>query len=409
MNRMWQIGSIVLVLGLIILAGLLIKAFYAPQGIEAVRDEILATRTLRDQTVVKLDAKLVDLEAELRELKGSDGDETKRLNVSVLTLETKPIKDMLTLPGVVEASSDIALAAKNDGPVEFLGVMEGDRVAKGQLIARIDASVLVQILKSAEAAEKLAEVNFKRLDELFKRKVASQNELDQARSQLDQARAAMEIARQNLDDATLVSPIDGEVDHLPVDVGEFVNRGQTVARIVDVSTVKLVVNVPEKDVSFFREAQPVVVANPDATSGTTPGKISRIGLVADALAKTFPVEIAVDNDAKTFLPGMISKIEMIRRQRDEAIVISAFSAINTERGTLVYVEENGVARARNVRLGIRRGMEFEVESGLQAGERLIVKGHRTLTDGALVRVVEAVGVEPTAETDQPLDMAANAR
>ncbi|MFP4379178.1 MAG: efflux RND transporter periplasmic adaptor subunit [Candidatus Sumerlaeia bacterium] len=382
----WKLVVFISALGILALTAVMVAAFYKPQGEEDVRQQLETQRA----AAMKITDEIEQLEKKLREFNAGEADDSKKINVSIKVLQPQPIQDDLVLPGIVEPYEDIHLAAKNDGPVEWLGVKEGDRVTKGQSIAKIDARVLIQTYRSAQAAEKLAEASFKRIKELFDKKVASQGELDEAQSALDQSRAATAIAKQNLDDATLYSPIDGEVDELPIDVGEFVNRGQTIARIVDVSRVKAVVNVPEKDVSYFREDQEALVQNPESHPGETRGRILRIGLVADPGAKTFPVEILIPNNDQLFLPGMINRVELVRRKTDDAIVISAFNALNREDGTVVYLEEDGIARMRPIEIGIRRGMEAEVVKGLKAGDRLIVKGQRLLTDGTSVKVVENI-------------------
>jgi len=292
------------------------------------------------------------------------------------------------VPAAAEAWEDIQLAAKGDGTVEWMGPREGGRVGKGDPVAKIDTSSLVHQLESAQAAADLARVNRDRIADLRKGDVASQDELDRMESQCRQAEAALAIARQAYDDATLLSPIEGVVDDLAPDVGEFVNRGETVARIVDVSRIKLIVNVPEKDISFFDTGQSARVRNPEPVSGFTSGTITRIGMVADPMSRTFRVEATVDNPRGVFRPGMIAKVELVRRTRERAIVIPLFAHLQTPEGPLVYIEKDGRAEARRVETGIRRGMEVEVTKGLRAGDRLIVSGQRALSDGAPVRVVE---------------------
>jgi membrane fusion protein (multidrug efflux system) len=314
--------------------------------------------------------------------------DTARTNVGVRVLEETTMRDVLTLPAAAEAWEDIQLAAKDDGTVDWVGPQEGGHVGKGDPVAKIDTNSLVHQLESAQAAADLARVNRDRIANLRKADVASQDELDRMESQCRQAEAARAIARQAYDDATLLSPIGGVVDEILPDVGEFVNRGETVARIVDVSRIKLIANVPEKDISFFNTGQSARVGYPELVSGFTSGTITRIGMVADPMSKTFRVEVTVDNPRGVFRPGMIAKVELVRRTRERAIVIPLFAHLQTPEGPLVYVEKDGRAEARRVETGIRRGMEVEVTKGLRAGDRLIVSGQRALSDGAPVRVVE---------------------
>jgi membrane fusion protein (multidrug efflux system) len=171
------------------------------------------------------------------------------------------------------------------------------------------------------------------------------------------------------------------------DVGEFVKRGETVARLVDISRIKMNLHVPERDIGRFRLGQKSAVMRPEPYEGVTTGTITRIALVADDPSKTFLMEVTLDNPDGVFRPGMITKAELMRRNHSKALVIPAFSVLPTENGPIVYVEENGLTRARRVEIGIRKGMEFEISKGLKPGDRLIVAGQRNLSDGSPVRVV----------------------
>ncbi|MBN1867847.1 efflux RND transporter periplasmic adaptor subunit [Candidatus Sumerlaeota bacterium] len=397
--------SVLVVVAFVASAVFLIRWVYWPRGVEGIKSKIEKTRAeilQLDKTTGKLQRKVEMLQLALAEAQGTSGTlNSVRTNVTVEVLQPELFRDVLILPGVVEAQDDILLAAKGDGTVEWIGPREGQPVKKGAPIAKIDADVLIPQLRSAEAAESLAQANFRRVDKLADQKVTSPEELDRARSVLKQAQAAVAIARRSVEDATLYSPIDGVVDQIPLDVGEFVNRGQTVARLVDVSTVKINLNVPEKDIAFFHVGQSAQVELPDPPGGETTGTIAHIGLVADDLAKTFLVEVSIANRDELFRPGMIARTELVRRERADAIVVSFFSVMQTQDGPLVYVESQGEARSRAVKIGSRRGMMLEVTEGLEPGDRLIVEGQRMVSDGTPVRVVEVQGSAAPPEEGQP--------
>ena len=328
---------------------------------------------------------------------GANGTRIVRTDIAVHPVHPTPIRDVLTLPATVEATDDILLAAKNDGAVEWLGAKEGDRVTKNQELVRIDTSSLVETVRSSEATEKLAKANFRRMQNLRKRNVASQGDLDVAESEYEQAKAGLAIARRNLDDATLRSPIDGVLEELLPDIGEFMNRGETAAHLVNLETVKLSLDVPEKDIGYFAVGQSAQVHRPEPHEGAVDGRVSRSGVVADSLARTFTVEVTVPNPDREFLPGMITRVELVRRANANAIAIPVFVVLQTEDGPQVYVEKNGQAHARRVKLGVRQGMRVEVLEGLQSGDRLVVLGQRTLTDGAPVKVVQEYANPPSPQ------------
>ena len=396
--------SFFIVVAFLLLAVVLVKVAYRPRGTEALKAQLERSRNALQAIDTEVrdaqenaNAKRAKLEQEIGQLtrglgkpgvQAPDEEKDLRANVVVQTLTETTLLDKTTLPAFIEGQTDILLPAKNDGVLEWVGVKEGEKVRKGQLIAKIDATTWVEQRNRAEAAERLARVNLRRVENLAKEKVASFDELDRAHSEWEQAKASLSIASKSLADSSLVSPIDGVLDDWTPDVGEFVHRGDGIARVVDLSTVKASANVPEQDVSYFRLGQPTRVENPAPTEGFTTATISRIRLVAEDQSKTFRLEASVDNGRGIFRPGMITRVELLRRNHSHAIVIPFFTVLQTQDGPVVYLERNGKAEARKITIGIRQGMMLEVTGGLKVGDRLIVSGQRTLGDGTPVRVVE---------------------
>ena len=407
MNPLLRSKGLMLVAVVAVLAFMmfLLSLVYRPRGVEAIKSQIEKSRSSLnelDKERERLRNETQALQEELARAQGTTATlGVARTNVSVKVLEPSLFQDVLVLPGIVEAKEDILLAAKEEGTVEWIGPREGQALSKGDMIMKIDADVLIPQLRSAEAAENLAQTNFKRIENLARQKVTSTEELDRARAELKEAQAATAIARKSFEDATLYSPINGIADELMPDVGEFVNRGQTVARLVDVSTVKITLSVPEKDVSYFRLGQSANVHLPEPFEGETTGTISYIATVADEESKTFRVEVSVSNSDRMFRPGMIARVDLVRREQKDAIVVSFFSVMQTQEEALTYVENDGQAEARPVKIGGRRGMTLEVTEGLKPGDRLIVEGQRMVSDGTPVRVIEVQKSGSSLTEDQP--------
>jgi len=177
-----------------------------------------------------------------------------------------------------------------------------------------------------------------------------------------------------LDRAVITAPQRGTLNRWLMEVGEFANPGDPVAELVDTYTVKVVVEVPERDVGVLRVGdEAVVVADPGAPRPLT-APITYISAVADAGTRTTRVEISVDNRAAELRSGQIVQVQLTRRVLRDVIMIPLDSVIPLEHGRMVYVAEDGVAAPREVELGLIRGRNVQVLAGLRPGERLIVDG-----------------------------------
>ena len=226
---------------------------------------------------------------------------------------------------------------------------------------------------------------------MFADEAISKDELDRTKAEMDAARATVELCRACLDDADVFSPIAGVLDSRVAEVGEFLNPGQPLGEVVDVSRIKVVMPVPEKDVRFIHVGDEVEMVIEALADGARRGKVIFVKEVADPVTLTFPVQVEVANAEGRIRPGMIAKVNLVRRRFEKAIAVNIFYVLRHEKGYRVFVEQDGLACAREVVIGIFDGQMVQIVSGLTEGDRLIVKGQRELIDGVKVKVVEQIG------------------
>ncbi len=313
----------------------------------------------------------------------------KVVSVAVEELKAEDVDESLTLPGTLEAWEDLTLAAELPGMVKAIGMREGDKVARGEVIARIDPEAQEAELIKAEADLSLQKKNLARLEQLLGDRFVSQKEVDEARKAMEVARAELHRARVDLDKSILRSPVDGILDQLLVDRGEYVTPGTPVAVVVQVDRLKALVEVPEKDVQYLQLGQPVQVV-PASIGGADgpalPGEIIYLAFKADPVTRTFVAKVAVDNAEGRLRPGMILRVVLARRSLDQVVTAPLSAVMEREGGKVVMVEQDGFARLRPVLPGGVVGDRLIIRTGLQAGERLIVRGQQLVADGAKVRV-----------------------
>jgi len=316
---------------------------------------------------------------------------TSVVRVKVAVVRPIAMAEALLLPATVEAWEDIDLSAKVGGTVEWVGPEEGDRVTSGEVVIRLDTASCQALLNQAQATLAQAEKQYERIGRLVREKVANQAELDNAIAQRDVARASFEVAQVALADATLRSPISGVIDRIHVDPGEHVNQGQVVAKIVQTDRLKILVNVPEKDVCFCKEGQLATVFCSDrlTTEQMIVGKIGYIALTAEPISRTFPMRVEISNRDGKLRPGMIVRVGLIRQQIPDALAAPLYAVLDRGSRKVVFVEENGKAVERAVELGIidfRKADRIQVTRGLSRGDRLIVVGQRDLAHGMAVEI-----------------------
>ena len=306
--------------------------------------------------------------------------------VKVKKLEPRPIKDILVLPGQTLPWEDIVVPAETGGKIEWVGAKEGDLVKKGQLIARIDIQAIEAALEKAKASFELVDYIYKRRKKLYDQKILDKEQLDRALTQRNLALASLKQAQVDHDKGFVRSPIIGMINRRFVDPGEFVNRGDPVAQLVNVDKIKVEVQVPELDIPFIRAGESTLVKIDALPEKSISGRIDFVSFEADPATKTFLARIIIENPKHEIRPGMIARVAFLKRIVPNAIVVPLFCIIDRGGERIVFVEEDGIAHARTVSIGVIDRDNVQITSGLKAGENLIVVGQRDLEEGMKVRV-----------------------
>jgi membrane fusion protein (multidrug efflux system) len=173
-----------------------------------------------------------------------------------------------------------------------------------------------------------------------------------------------------------------------MEVGEFAVPGDQVAEIVEIDRVKVVVDVPERDVHYLRVGDTAEVLGYAQKDLQRRGAITYINELADEYTRTTRLEIALDNRDHRFRSGQIVRARLTRRVLSDVIMIPLGAVIPLEHGKAVYIVNAEHAQRREVELGLIKGRRVQVLRGLSEGDRLIVAGHRYVSPGQSVNVVE---------------------
>ena len=282
----------------------------------------------------------------------------------------------------LEAKTLNNITAQAGGRVKQILVAVGDRVAAGQVVARMEATQA----SAAQIQLADAKTNFARMDELYKVGGISKAQWEQAKSALEQAKLSYGNAAEN---TLLRSPISGFVTAKNYDNGDVTSPAQPILVIQQVSPLKVVVNVSEQ---YYTRLKPGLEASLSVEAlGTQSfsGRITKVYPTVDATTHTVGVEIEVANKDQRLRPGMYARLSLDFGTRqaltisDKAIVRQAGSGIR-----YVYVLKEGKAVYREVELGELQDGRYEVLSGIEPGEQLIISAPSRLKNGTAVKLAK---------------------
>jgi len=315
--------------------------------------------------------------------------EAPPVNVTIMTVTAEPqLADTFDLPAVVEPNRIVTVSAEVGGRIERIGPEEGSRVSAGDLLIQLNTDLILPDYASAKAQVERDQIEFDRMTNLAKGSAATQRELDNATSQLAISKARLEGIRARLERTSILAPNTGMLNDLLVEEGEYIDPGKPVAQLVDTDTIKVVVEIPERDIAFFAVGEKVeVFADTKGRTRSLAGTISFISELADPQTRSTRIEIILDNKDRLLRSGQIVRVRLTRRIIKDAVMIPLLAVIPMEDGMAVYVTNSTEAQRRQVELGIIRGDRVQVTRGLEPGDQLIVAGHRFVAPGQKVNVV----------------------
>ena len=307
----------------------------------------------------------------------------------------------------LEAEDEATVLAKTSGVIEQILAEEGERVAAGQVLARLETDRLRLEVARAKAEADKAKENFDRNTRIYEKNLISKELYDQSRFTLDAARAAYDIAALTLRESEIRAPISGVVSARYIKVGNAIQPNSQAFKITHMDTLHAHIYVPERDIHKLAPKQAatlVVDAWPDKAFT---GSILRVNPVVDASTGTVKVTVAMTASQRELKPGMFGRVEILYDRRDAATLVPKDAVLTEDAAQSVFVVHDGKAQRRPIRIGYSDSRNYEVLEGLKAGDQVVTTGQANLKEDAKVHVVNADGAAAPAATAQAAIPAAN--
>lgn len=300
--------------------------------------------------------------------------------VKLADVKARPVDQIQDYTATVEAEVKNNIAPASPVRIDRIFVEVGDRVSKGQKLVQMDAANLQQTKLQLDNQE----IEFNRIDELYKVGGASKSEWDASKMQLDVKRTAY---KNLLENTALLSPIDGVITARNYDNGDMYSGGNPVLVVEQITPVKLLINVSESYFTKVKKGAPVDVKLDVYGDEVFQGTINLIYPTIDAATRTFQVEVKLDNKDRRVRPGMFARVTLNFGTANNVVVPDL--AIVKQAGSgdrYVFVYQDGKVSYNKVELGRRMGTEYELKSGVPDNSQVVVAGQSRLVNGVEVKV-----------------------
>lgn len=316
----------------------------------------------------------------------------ERPPVNTVVMEVVPttISNRINLPGSVESWTKLELISKIAGSIDEVLVKEGDAIKKDDVIARIESDDYRIALERARAAYKLAKADYERDKSVYAKGIIPTAELDARETNMQTAKADLDNAELMFERCTITAPMDGVVRRMDAKIGLYLSVGDPIGSLLQIDKVKAIIGIPESDVTAVRLLDDVEVTIQALEDKKVTGRRYFLSSSPDTAARLYRLELEIDNPGHRILPGMFVRANIVKQQKDNAVAIPFYSVISRKDEQFVFVEKDGMVEKRYVQTGIMEQWMVEITKGLEAGERIVVEGHRDVEDGRQVKVVKVI-------------------
>ncbi len=293
----------------------------------------------------------------------------------------------ISIPGSLQPNQKVTLYAKVAGYLGAINADIGDKVTAGAVLATIEVPELAADLKRQEAEAKLAASDLARLTSARKKSpdLVVAQDIDKAQAAVDAADAHAERTRAMIGYAKLTAPFAGTVTARTVDAGTFIPAATTqstaLLTLMDTATLRARAGVPEMESGFIKNDLPVRIL-PDAMPGKIfEAKVSRSSGALDETTRTLLVEADLLNPGDALKPGQFAAIKIAVEKHTGVLVVPVEALVMEKTNAFLFRVADGKAKKFPVTAGFNDGAQVEITTGLQTGEKVILVGKLTLTDG----------------------------
>lgn len=361
-------------------------------------DDVIATKDIKlirtkkselDKQVQELSSKIKQLNTQIEKL-----DTVKRNPlVTALTVKNEVFTHYLELQGNVKTKQNVLIYPEMQGTLEKVFVKEGQRVSKGQLLAKIDDGGMSQQVAQLEATTGLAKTTFERQKRLWEQKIGSEIQYLQTKTNYEAQKNTLAQLKKQLDKSSVRAPFSGIIDDVIKDQGTVVSPGPgaEIFRIVNLDNMYIEADVPETYITDITEGKSVEIMFP-VLGKSIETKVRQTGNFINPSNRTFKVEIGVPNKDKSIKPNLTAKLKINDYTSADAILIpQSIISENAEGEQYVYVIKNikgtvGTATQVVVKTGKTQGDVIEILEGISVGDLLIEAGARTVKNGQDIEI-----------------------
>lgn len=341
------------------------------------------------QQLVELKKEIADLEDLLGNQAGANSEEEAKV-VTTTILEKVTFRRFTEIQGNIDPVKKNNISSETGGRLIRLNVKEGDAVNKGQLLASVDMEPLNKQIEEMETSLQLAVDIYNRQKRLWDQKIGSEIQYLQAKNNKERLEKGLGSLRAQLKKANIYAPISGVIEGVTAELGDIAPPGMPIMQLINTRDLKVTAEVPERYIGTVKTGEKVNVQVPTLQAEQTE-TIRVVGKVVHPSNRTFHIETSLSNPKGAFKPNLLALVHIEDYKEADAIVVSV-DLVQQEVGgkQFVYItegtEKGKISRKVYVKTGESYDNQIVITEGLKAGDEIILKGARNLSENDLLDI-----------------------
>jgi len=314
--------------------------------------------------------------------------------VSVQSVEVGLIEEYVSSTGTIKPIAEAEILTEASGFLRLASasnfrIQEGIRIRKNQIIAKLENQELVNNarVELKRITMETAEGEYEKQKSLYEKGGITLKELQLADQNRINAKYNYEASLIMMEKLNVKAPVSGVLVKLEkITEGDYVSAGRVIGKIMDYDNVYVEVNVSNTDIARIKIGQKAKVINYAISEEIFIGEVTEISRTIDAESRTHKVTIFLDNTKRSLRPGMFVKVDIVIESKENAVLVPRHVVLNRNNRDVVFVVEKQRAIMKEVELGLEDKENIEIVSGLEEGERIVLRGYETLKDKTRVTV-----------------------
>jgi len=368
-----------------LVAVIFLAACSTEKGPDAIRKKLDAYHKQSKE----IEIKIKELEKELAAMDNGDEDQNK---VPVVLEELKPavFEHFVEATGNVVAVSEALISPEISGQITAIYVKEGDRVQRGQVLAKLNTQVIMKSVDELKTSLKLATDLYQRQQRLWDQKIGSEMQFLEAKNNKENLENRLATLNAQLDMAKVTTPVSGIVERVNQKNGELAMPGMTMIHVVNLDELYVKANVSEAFLPFVKKGDDILLGFPSYPEFSKKLQVDRVGSAINPGNRTFEVQVKLKNQDGAIKPNMMATLLINDYSNSEAMIIPSRLLKEDLKGKYIYAAFNNspdyVARKVYVKAGKSYLGKTEILSGLKTGDKIILDGFNRVSDGVYLSI-----------------------